>query len=102
MTITPLGARRPALKAICTTLLEVALALRHLHARNLAHCGAYLEMGGRAGRPLRSQELPAAPPCARRCCWPLEAHAPEGPCTIPTLCGRMRATLLGALTSTCT
>ncbi|GFR52243.1 hypothetical protein Agub_g14777, partial [Astrephomene gubernaculifera] len=38
MTLTPLGARRPALKAICTTLLEVALALRHLHARNLAHC----------------------------------------------------------------
>ncbi len=38
MTVTPLGSRRPALKAICTTLLEVALALRHLHARNLAHC----------------------------------------------------------------
>ncbi|GIL63561.1 hypothetical protein Vafri_17603 [Volvox africanus] len=38
MTVTPLGTRRPALKAICTTLLEVALALRHLHARNLAHC----------------------------------------------------------------
>ncbi|EFJ48730.1 hypothetical protein VOLCADRAFT_120838 [Volvox carteri f. nagariensis] len=38
LTVSPLGARRPALKAICTSLLEVALALRHLHARNLAHC----------------------------------------------------------------
>lgn len=32
------GAQQPALRAIYTTLLEVATALRHLHSLQLVHC----------------------------------------------------------------
>jgi hypothetical protein len=37
------GASTPNYPAIYTTLLEVAMALRHLHSLHLVHCG---ESGG--------------------------------------------------------
>eukprot|EP00198_Chlamydomonas_reinhardtii_P005260 XP_001694596.1 predicted protein [Chlamydomonas reinhardtii] len=78
------GAQQPCLPAIYATLLEVALALRHLHAMLLVHCESHCRPesssppSSSSSRSwwTRADSLPRPPRWTRRSTWELLSPAP--------------------------